>query len=94
MRENFTENNNKSVQGKKNTNMLVAAFIMFVFPIIAIFLGVFIGECIGKAVNVSILTSQIVGGIMGFILAGVVIKLFDKFSKSDEKIEKIHWDDL
>lgn len=86
--------NNNGVESKKSPNILLAAFIMFIFPLIAIFLGVFLGACIGEAVNSSVIVFQIVGGIVGFILAGIVIKLFDKSSKMKEKAEKIYWDDL
>lgn len=88
------ENNNKSISKEKNTNMLVAAFMIFIFPIIAIFIGVFIGGYIGKYIEVSIKMSQIIGGIAAFALSMLIIKLFDKYSKADENIEKIHWDDL
>ena len=89
------QNKNSNVaQGKKSTNILLAAFMMFIFPIIAIFLGAFLGACIGEAVNGSIIVFQIVGGVVGLILAGIVIKLFDKSSRMDEKAEKIYWDDL
>lgn len=88
-----TQNNN-GVQGKKSPNILLGAFMMFIFPLIAIFLGVFLGAIIGETVNGSILTFQIVGGIAGLILAGIGIKLFDKSSKMHGKAEKIYWDDL
>lgn len=87
------QNNNK-VQGNKSLNMLVAAFMMFIVPLIAIFLGAFLGFYIGEAVNGSVIVFQIAGGIVGFILAGIGIKIFDKSSKMDEKAEKIYWDDL
>ena len=86
--------NNNGVQSKKSPNILLGAFMMFIFPLIAIFLGVFLGAFIGGAVNGSILTFQIVGGIVGLILAGIGIKLFDRSSKMHGKTEKIYWDDL
>jgi positive regulator of sigma E activity len=86
--------NNKKVQGKKSTNMLLAAFVMFIFPIIAVILGAYLGACIGEAMNSSSIVFQIIGGILGVIVAGIGIKLFDKASKVDEKAEKIYWDDL
>lgn len=88
------ENNNNRVEGKKSPNILLAAFMMFIFPLIAIFSGVFLGTYIGEAVNGSVIAFQTVGGIVGLILAGFVIKLFDKSSKMKEKAEKIYWDDL
>ena len=81
--------NNRSVSEKKNTNMLVAAFMIFIFPIISIFLGVLIGGYIRKFLGISIEISQIIGGIMAFVLAMVIIKLFDKFIKVDDNAKKI-----
>jgi positive regulator of sigma E activity len=88
-----TQNNN-GVEGKRRPNILLGAFMMFIFPLIAIFLGVFIGTFIGEAVDGSIFTFQIIGGIVGVILAGIGIKLFDRSSKMHGKTEKIYWDDL
>ncbi|MFT8352068.1 SoxR reducing system RseC family protein [Clostridium saccharoperbutylacetonicum] len=86
--------NNKKLQDKKSTNMLLAAFVMFIFPIIAITLGAYLGACIGEATNSSATIFQIIGGLLGVIIAGIGIKLFDKASKVDGKAEKIYWDDL
>ena len=93
-KEILANKNNNGIQVKKSPNILLGAFMMFIFPLIAIFLGVFLGACIGEAVNSSIITFQIVGGIVGLILAGIGIKLFDKSSKMHGKSEKIYWDDL
>lgn len=88
-------NDNNKLQGeKKNTNMLVAAFMMFILPIISVFLGAFIGGYIGKYIGFNIKIFQVVGGIVGFVVSAILIKLFDKSSKADENAEKIHWDDL
>lgn len=88
------ENNKKSVSGTKNTNMLLAAFMLFIFPIISVLMGVFIGEYIGKSIGASIKISETIGGILAFALAVLVIKLFDKSAKVDENAEKIYWEDL
>lgn len=78
----------------KNTNMLGAAFMIFIFPIISVFIGIFLGGYIGKSVDVSIKTSQIAGGIIAFILAVVIIRLFDRHSVLDKDAERIYWRDL
>jgi F0F1-type ATP synthase assembly protein I len=93
-KENINENNNKSISSKKNTNMLLGAFMIFIFPIAAIFFGVFIGGYIGIFFKASIIISRIIGGILGFVLSAIIIKLFDKYAKVDENADKIHWDDL
>lgn len=84
--------NNASV--KRNNGMILSAFMIFIFPIISIFLGAFIGGSIGRAVNGPIILSRIIGGIIGGGLAGIAVKKFDKSSKADKTVEKIHWDDL
>lgn len=87
-------NNDKPNSEKKNTNMLLAAFMLFIFPIISVFLGVFIGGYIGKSIGASIKISQTIGGILAFALTVLLIKLFDKSAKVDENAEKIYWEDL
>lgn len=88
------ENNSQSISNKKNTNMLLAAFMIFIFPMVATFLAVFIGGYIGTLFGISITISRIIGGIVGFSLSAIIVKLFDKSAKADENSEKIHWDDL
>ncbi|EKQ56786.1 MULTISPECIES: SoxR reducing system RseC family protein [unclassified Clostridium] len=92
--ENITNCKSQSGSKEKKTNMLVAAFIIFIFPIISILVGAFIGGYLGTFIDISTKISEIIGGILGFALSAVIIKLFDKSAKADEKIEKIHWDDL
>ena len=79
---------------EKKTNILLASFMLFIFPIICVFIGVFLGQFIGKFIGAPIQISQILGGIIAFGLAIVLIKLFDKSAVVDAKEEKIHWDDL
>ena len=92
-KEIINESDN-GLHSEKNTNMLVAAFMFFIFPIIATFLGVLVGGYIGKFKGVSIEICQIIGGIVAFALSVVIIKLFDKFIKVDENAKKIDWDDM
>lgn len=88
------KNNSRPISNKKNTNMLLAAFIIFILPIAAIFLGVFVGGYMGTLLGVSVIVSQVIGGILGFCLSAIIIKLFDKSAKADKNAKKIHWDDL
>ena len=95
MNTNQSENSKeKTTSKKKKTNMLLASFMLFVFPIIAVFIGVFLGQYVGKLIGAPIQISRIVGGIIGFGLAIVSIKLFDKHAVIDVKEEKIYWEDL
>lgn len=94
LKEIKDDNISKSAASKKNTNMLLGAFMIFIFPIITIFVGVFIGGYIGEVSKISIIASQIVGGVIGLVISAIAIKLFDKSSKAVKNAEKIYWDDL
>lgn len=84
----------KNIEKVKKTNMLLASFVLFVFPIMAVAIGVFLGQYIGKFIESPIQISRTFGGIIGLILAIVLIKLFDKSATIDEKDERIYWEDL
>jgi positive regulator of sigma E activity len=94
LKEIKDDNSSKSVSSKKNANMLLGAFMIFIFPIITIFVGVFIGRYIGEVSKISIIASQIIGGVIGLVASAIAIKLFDKSSKAVKDSEKIYWDDL
>ncbi|MBU3113525.1 SoxR reducing system RseC family protein [Clostridium lacusfryxellense] len=93
MQTNQSENSEEKTPQKK-TNMLVASFVLFVFPIAAVFIGVFLGQYSGKLIGAPIQISRIIGGIIAFGLAIVLIKLFDKHAVIDVKEERLHWEDL
>lgn len=86
-------NQSKEIKDKK-TNMLLACFMLFVFPIILVFIGAFLGKYIGNMVGAPTQIFQICGGIIAFGLAFILIKLFDKSAVVDDKEEKIEWEDL
>ena len=92
-KEIINENNNGS-HSEENTNMLVAAFMFFIFPIIVTFLGVLVAGYIGGLMEVSIGVSQIIGGIVAFALSTVIIKLFDKSITANKNSKKIDWDHM
>jgi len=83
----------KKIKDKK-TNMLLACFMLFVFPIMSVFIGVLLGQYIANLLGAPIQIFQICGGIFAFVLAFVLIKLFDKSAVVDDEEEKIDWDDL
>ena len=86
--------NSKEKTPQKKTNMLLASFVLFVFPIVAVFVGVFLGQYSGKLIGAPIQISRIIGGIVAFALAIILIKLFDKHAVIDTKEERLHWEDL
>lgn len=85
---------NERDKNVKTTNMVAAAFMLFIFPIVMVFIGVFAGGYIGRSAGSSIKTGQIIGGIVAFAIAVIFIKVFDKSAVVDENQEKIHWDDM
>ncbi len=88
------ENKKPGTAGKKKTNKTLTAFIVFILPIIAVFVGVFSGQYIGTLIGAPVLASKIIGGIVVFALAVVVIVLFDKSAIVDPDEEPITWDDM
>ncbi|MBU3160838.1 SoxR reducing system RseC family protein [Clostridium frigoris] len=95
MKINQSKKDIKKVTFKvKKTNMLLASFVLFVFPIMAVVIGVFLGQYIGKFIGSPIQVSRIFGGIIGLIIAIILIELFDKSAAIDEKNERIYWEDL
>lgn len=70
----------------KETNMLKAAFIVYIMPLIAIFLGTIAGTWLGEKTGQSIRMFQIGGGILAFILSIIYVKIFDKSTQSNKKM--------
>ena len=69
----------------KEVNVLIGAFVVFVLPLIAAFVGVLLGRLIGKYIGSNINVFQIVGGIIAFLLSMIFVKLFDKSATGSEK---------
>jgi len=92
--DQFKRTEEKTNLKEKKTNMLLASFMLFIFPIILVVIGVILGQYIGKSIGAPIQISRIFGGIIAFGFAIVLIKVFDKSAVVDTKEEKIYWDDL
>jgi sigma-E factor negative regulatory protein RseC len=73
----------------RETNVLGAAFIVFVLPLIALFIGVMLGGLVGKYTGVNIHTLQVIGGVVAFLLSIVVVKIFDKSASANEKSQPV-----
>ena len=69
----------------KEVNVLRGAFIVFIMPLIAIFIGVLVGGEIGRYIGSNIHIFQIAGGIITFLLSIIFVKLFDKAATASEK---------
>ncbi|GCD08867.1 SoxR reducing system RseC family protein [Clostridium tagluense] len=73
----------------KETNMLMAAFVVYIVPLIAILLGVIAGKAIAMKFGYSVRGFQIVGGTLTFILSILNIKIFDKFAHNNKKMQPV-----
>lgn len=70
----------------KEVNMLKAAFVVYIMPLIAIFLGAVIGMWLAEKMQKSVQAFQIGGGIVAFLLSIIYVKVFDKSAQGDEKM--------
>ena len=73
----------------KEVNVLRAAFVVFILPLVAIFIGVLLGGFIGGYIGDKTYTFQIVGGIITFLLSLIFIKLFDKATTVNQKTQPV-----
>ncbi len=74
----------------REINMLKAAFIVYILPLINTFIGAVTGGMLAERLLVSdLLWAQIVGGIVGFSLSIIYIKFFDSAARMDVKMQPI-----
>jgi len=73
----------------KETNMLMAAFVVYIAPLILVTLGVVIGQVIAKKFGFSVRGFQIGGGILTFIFSIINIKIFEKFAHNNDKMQPV-----
>ena len=69
----------------KEINAVKGAFIVFILPLIVVFVGVMLGWLIGKLIGGYSLTFEILIGAIAFILAIVYIKFFDHSVTGSDK---------
>jgi len=69
----------------KETNALVAAFMVFMFPLLSVFAGVIAGKYFAIFVGGSSSGFEIAGGIITFILTIICIKMFNHHVSNNEK---------
>lgn len=73
----------------QQVNMLKAAFIVYVLPLIAIFVGVLAGNYLASYLNQQVLPYQIGGGVIAFLVAVLYIKYFDSSAKSNDEMRPV-----
>lgn len=73
----------------KETNMLMAAFVVYIAPLISVVVGIFAGQLIAEIFGLSVRGFQIGGGILTFILSIILIKFFDNYSHNNDKMQPV-----
>jgi sigma-E factor negative regulatory protein RseC len=73
----------------EESHMLKAAFIVYILPLIGIFLGALLGTLIGNSVGGNLMLFQVIGGAILFVLSLVYIKIFDKSAAKDDSVKPI-----
>jgi len=70
----------------QETNMLYAAFVVYILPLMAIFMGAFLGVMLGNQLGQNVLWFQIGGGIVFFGIAVIYMKMYDRMVKKNDKM--------
>ncbi len=73
----------------REVNMLKAAFIVYILPLIAILMGAMAGGKVAERLSSEVLWWQIAGGVLAFILSVIYIKYFDNAARTDVKMQPI-----
>ncbi|BBB89766.1 MAG TPA: SoxR reducing system RseC family protein [Methylomusa anaerophila] len=73
----------------QEANMLKAAFVVYVLPLILTVIGVVAGSYIGGQFHFDPLWFQIGGGAIAFIAALFYIKYFDRNARSNVKMQPV-----
>jgi sigma-E factor negative regulatory protein RseC len=68
----------------QESNALKGAFVIFVLPLIIVFIGVIAGKELGGLLGVNELISECIGGTVFFVVVIVLIRLFDNFVAKKE----------
>ncbi|MBU3215448.1 SoxR reducing system RseC family protein [Clostridium estertheticum] len=73
----------------KDTNMLMAAFVVYILPLVLVVIGVIVGQVIAKKFGYSVRGFQIGGGIITFVLSIINIKHFEKYAHNNDKMQPV-----
>ncbi|MFL0196518.1 SoxR reducing system RseC family protein [Clostridium sp. WILCCON 0269] len=73
----------------KEQNMVGAAFIVYIMPIIAVFLGVLVGTWISNISGYYMRPLQVIGGIVFFAISLIYIKVFDKATAKNDSTKPV-----
>jgi sigma-E factor negative regulatory protein RseC len=70
-------------------NMLKAAFIVYILPIIFVSAGIYGGYMISQRIGMTSALLSAAGGVIAFILSVVIIKYYDKVSRQNTKTQPV-----
>lgn len=73
----------------QEVNMLYAAFLVYIMPLIAIFAGVWAGDYAAGLWSMSEVLARIAGGFVFFGLAVAYVKRFDYLARTDAKYQPV-----
>lgn len=73
----------------KESNFLRATFVVFILPLIALFIGVLLGGLVGNYFSFNIHLFQVIGGAIMFVLSLVFVKRFDKAVNDNNKSQPV-----
>ena len=70
----------------QEANMLLAAFVVYILPLLALLAGAISGGVLGNNLGQNVLVCQIGGGIFFFAIAVVYIKRYDRAVKKNDNL--------
>ncbi|MEL7660849.1 SoxR reducing system RseC family protein [Acetobacterium wieringae] len=70
----------------QEANMLMAAFVVYILPLLALLVGAISGGILGNQLGQHVLVFQIGGGIVCFVIAVVYLKRYDRAVKKNDQL--------
>jgi len=70
----------------QEANMLLAAFVVYILPLLALLAGAISGGVLGNNLGQNVLVCQIGGGIFFFAIAVVYMKRYDRAVKKNDNL--------
>jgi sigma-E factor negative regulatory protein RseC len=71
----------------KEVNMLKSAFIVYLLPLIAVFVGAILGGFLAEKLGTASLWLQVSGGFLAFLCSILYIKYTDRNARSNVKMQ-------
>lgn len=81
-----TETGQRVMVESKQTNMLLAAFTVFIFPLLAVGAGIYLGYYLSPRFMISPVVLMILGGLIFGLSALYIVKRMDKSMQSEKPV--------